>query len=327
MGILHYILAKILVVPLRLLSSDQSWLTPLIKTPRYKLYPPTSIYYIPSTKDKSRTIRIHAYSPQQYEGKLRPVHLNFHAGAFSVNAIGNEAEYCQRLARTLGITVLDCGHAHAPEYPWPHALNDVKDILDHVFANGDKYDVSRVSIGGFSSGANLALSTAATAFPSDSPNPLVAVLAHQPVVDISLDPWQRAKRAQPCPSGVGLDVPPALVSLLLNGYTAQLPGNVSFKDPRISPLYGDPARFPKTAVFITCEYDSLTQEAEDLAEKLRSAGTVEDVVLYKGRGVGHMFEAILPRPAGGILAERTDEAHEVVTRALRRAYNRVGQWE
>jgi cephalosporin-C deacetylase-like acetyl esterase len=92
---------------------------------------------------------------------------------------GNDSDFCERLASELRITVLDCDYAkvcsfstrfhflniqlmnrfidQAPEYPFPHAYTDAADVLRHVIVEcGHLYDISRLTIGGFSAGGGLA---------------------------------------------------------------------------------------------------------------------------------------------------------------------------
>jgi acetyl esterase/lipase len=54
-------------------------------------------------------------------------------------------------------------HTTAPEWPFPAAPEDVKDIIDYVLKNKEGYlDTSRVVIGGFSAGGTLALTAGAS---------------------------------------------------------------------------------------------------------------------------------------------------------------------
>ena len=91
---------------------------------------------------------------------------------------GTDSDFCQRLASELGITVLDCDYAKvccsfgvasffdessikAPEYPFPHAYIDAVDVLRHViFECRHLYDISRLTVGGFSAGGALAFAMA-----------------------------------------------------------------------------------------------------------------------------------------------------------------------
>ncbi|KAG8905938.1 hypothetical protein FRB99_007943 [Tulasnella sp. 403] len=334
MAYIHYLGYKAFTVFVRLLSSDYSWLVQLVKTPKYKLYPPSSIYYIPSSKDKERKIRIHQYSPPQPMFHSRPRHcangywpLISVAAAFCVPALGNEADYCQHLAQKLGITVLDCDYAKAPEYSWLHALADAQDVLGHVFSAGhDRFDLTRVTIGGCSSGATLALCTAATAFPTRETSPLLAVISSHSVTNFTIETAQRFGSAEPAPDGLGLNFPPHMARIILGSFLSQIPPEIPLNDPRVSPVFADPRRYPKTMVFITSEHDILRRDSEEMADKLRGAGLTEDLVVYKAAGVGHIFET-LPRNPDSLLVLRTDEAYRTVVDALRRAYNRVGAWE
>lgn len=60
-----------------------------------------------------------------------------------------------KYARVLISVLLALTRRQAPEYPFPHAYTDAADILRHVFQQGDTYDLSNVTVGGFSAGAGL----------------------------------------------------------------------------------------------------------------------------------------------------------------------------
>jgi len=51
------------------------------------------------------------------------------------------------------------GLLKAPEYPFPHAYTDALDVLRHVIFECEHiYDISRLTVGGFSAGGGLAFS-------------------------------------------------------------------------------------------------------------------------------------------------------------------------
>lgn len=145
----------------------------------------------------------------------------------------------------------------APENPFPAALEDVEDVIRWVLNQPEKFDLSHLSISGFSAGANLALVASASSFPKGTVKTLIA---YYPPVDIAKDP---SLKVAPDPSGNPI---PASVARIFN--ECYIPNNVDPKDPRISPIYLAPEQFPRNVMIITCDRDSLAPEAEELAEKI-----------------------------------------------------------
>lgn len=78
-----------------------------------------------------------------------------------IPSLGNDSDFCQLLSQRLGITVLDCDYSKAPEYPFPYAYSEVVDVIKHALSQPQKYDLSNLTIGGFSAGAGLAACVAA----------------------------------------------------------------------------------------------------------------------------------------------------------------------
>ncbi|KAJ6086464.1 CAZyme family CE10 [Penicillium canescens] len=66
----------------------------------------------------------------------------------------------------------------APEHPFPAALNDAEDAVNSVIARPEEYNLTRLSIPGFTADANLALAASANFQPISR--------RHVPVLDLIL---------------------------------------------------------------------------------------------------------------------------------------------
>ncbi|KAF0319374.1 hypothetical protein GQ607_013342 [Colletotrichum asianum] len=115
-------------------------------------------------RDGKREIRVHVYEFCYRPGNPTtpsPVLINWNGGAFVFDAHGADEAFCRHVARHTPFAVLDASYALAPEDPFPAAVEDTQDVVAHVFSRSGEYDVGRVVLCGFSSGANLALAACA----------------------------------------------------------------------------------------------------------------------------------------------------------------------
>ncbi|KAF2152745.1 putative esterase/lipase [Myriangium duriaei CBS 260.36] len=215
---------------------------------------------IPS-RDDNRTIRAHVYYPK-HTLKPSPVLVNFHGSGFVIPMHGSDDEFALKIINNTSFTVIDVKYRLAPEDPFPAAPHDAEDAVKWVLSQPQKFDQSRVSLSGFSAGANLILGLSGQAFPS---NTFRHVLAFYPPTDISRNP---ASKKAPDPNGK--PIPARVAKLFDDCYT---PAPIDRQQPLVSPTYCQPAHFGSDMLFITCAYDTLALEAEALAEAVRSAGS------------------------------------------------------
>ncbi len=90
----------------------------------------------------------------------RGVHPDFHGGGFYTGSAAQDDGRNRRLATALGAAVVSVDYRLAPEHPWPAAPDDAETaalwLLDHA---GERFGTTRLTIGGFSAGATLAVTT------------------------------------------------------------------------------------------------------------------------------------------------------------------------
>lgn len=216
---------------------------------------PDEIRHIKS-RDAGRTIKVHLYQPSG--SGPSPVLLNFHGSGFVLPLHGSDDEFCRRVSHETKHTVLDIPYRLAPEHPFPAALNDVEDAVRYVLTRPDEFDLTRVSISGFSAGGNLALAAASTLFPRDTFRSLLAIY---PVTNLSPDPASKIAPAR------GESVIPLPVVRLFD--RCYIPSSFDKRDPRISPHYAQADRFPQRVLMITADGDTLALEGEELAQKIK----------------------------------------------------------
>jgi acetyl esterase/lipase len=102
------------------------------------------------------TVRVH----EPRTGPAVGAHLEVHGGGFVLGSAAHDDVRCRALAEAAGLVVVGVEHRLAPEHPWPAAPDDVETAarwLAEVAA--DRFGTDRLTVGGFSSGATLALGT------------------------------------------------------------------------------------------------------------------------------------------------------------------------
>ncbi|KAJ0415202.1 Alpha/Beta hydrolase protein [Aspergillus carlsbadensis] len=248
---------------------------------------PDSIEYVPvntnSTTD--HTIKLHIYTPRSStsdEGcrTLFPVLITCCGSGFVMPGHGLDTDYCRYIADTTKHTVLDVGYRLAPEHPFPAALKDVAAIVSHVLSQPAKYDASRISIGGFSAGANLATSVAVNYFP---PGTFKNLVTFYPVLDASIPAATKitsVPEALRKPKYGGMATVPVLAMRIFQAcYVSCCEADLDERgvcDPRVSPVYAALDRFPGRCLFVTAECDGLAAEAEGLAGRVAGCGHAFD---------------------------------------------------
>ncbi|KAF7967806.1 hypothetical protein HWV62_15070 [Athelia sp. TMB] len=262
------------------------------------------------SRDKGRDIIVHIYTPEGFDtSQPRPVLINMHGSGFIVSYHGTDRLFCGHIATHTHCTVLDIDYRKAPEHPFPAALQDVEDVLANVAAHTSQYDVSNIFLSGFSAGGCLALSTAAYL----GPDRIKGVVAVYPVTDCS-----RVYPTPDKPFATGEQIPKWHCEVFYDAYL--LPAQAR-DDPRVSPLFAEPIRFPKY-VYIACgDADTFHESSELLARKIqrgRVAGREGEVVFQSVLGEAHAFDKLAsPGTESEVQREKMyNAASDMINRAL-----------
>lgn len=188
-----------------------------------------------------------------------------HGGAMLVGDTFGFRGLTGNLARAAGINMFSIDYRLAPEHPFPAAIDDCMAAYKGLLEAG--YPADKIVIAGDSAGGGLTLALLLDLKKADMPMPKAAVV---------LSPWADLTHSGPTmKSKAAVDG-----SLNLAGLTAgatQYAAGHDLKDPRISPLFGDPAGFPPLLIEVGSS-EILLSDATRLAEK---AGEAEvDVTLH-----------------------------------------------
>lgn len=211
-------------------------------------------------------------------GKKLPLLVFFHGGGFVVGDLDTHDEPCRLFCQHAQVQVLSIAYRLAPEHPAPTAVEDCLEALKWAYKHADDLNIDRtkIAVGGDSAGGNLA--AVVSQLSVGQPYAPAAQLLIYPVVDLVNKYPSHAAYG----NGLFLDQ-----SDMDHAKLAYLGGSqVMFSDPRVSPLLGNLAGLPP-ALLVTAELDTLRDEGEMYAVKMREAGS--HCIAHRVLGQGHGF--------------------------------------
>jgi len=266
---------------------------------------------IPSSGDPTRKIKVHIYEPPNKSGRPLPVHVTFHGSGFVLPCHGMDAEMCVWMASTLGCVVVDADYRKAPEHPFPAGPNDAKDVVTWVLAMArekGEWDADKITVGGFSAGANLCLGVAVT-LPK---NTIKAVVAWYPPTDWSLR-YTAVRQVEPLQKGQpGVALGPKMRRFFDQSYV--LPGT-DYSDVQLSPAKAEIEAFPPTLIIVG-NRDPLCKESEILVDRLKAGGGIAEIMVVPN--AGHGWERMVEK--GSEFEEPKQRALELVKQWLSKVY-------
>ncbi|KAJ7758524.1 alpha/beta hydrolase fold-domain-containing protein [Mycena maculata] len=224
-----------------------------------------------------------------------PCFIFFHGGGWTFGNINSENAFATNMCKRwyfqghrlpplihcpgANCVVLSVDYRLAPEHRYPTAVEDAVESLDWVIQNGKSklnIDTARISVGGSSSGGNLAAILTLKAAEASPPIPLIFQLLIVPVTDntASVDNLWAENALTPWLS-------PARMLWFRDNY---LPNKEDYTKWDASPYFAPDvllAKVPKTWIAV-CEADILRDEGIEYGKKLSALGVEVEVELYKG---------------------------------------------
>ena len=112
-----------------------------------------------TTRMLTPTLRL--YEPKDCGNKKLPLLIYLHGGGWTFGSLNSCARFCNAMAESGRLKVLAVDYRLAPEHPFPAGLEDCVKAVGFAWADADKLGVDRgkISVGGDSSGGNLAIAT------------------------------------------------------------------------------------------------------------------------------------------------------------------------
>lgn len=190
------------------------------------------IYRSPKARDLTVAggVKLHVIDNHNPSG----VYLHIHGGGWVIGGADLQDAQLEKLATATGQAVVSVEYRLAPEAPFPAGLNDCERAARWLASNAaSEFGTERLTIGGDSAGANLALATLLRL--KDDP-PAVSFAAGNLLYgafDLSMTPSQLASKN-----------PTMTPEMLRYDRDNYVPDHGQQKNPDVSPLYGELTGLP-----------------------------------------------------------------------------------
>jgi acetyl esterase len=233
-------------------------------------------------------VPIRIYMPKE-RTEAGPGFVNFHMGGFVVGDLEMEHPRCLVMAAEGGAVSIGVDYRLAPENPFPAGVEDCYAALQWVTEHAEelKIDPTKIAIGGGSSGGNLAAAVALMARDRGGPNVAFQMLFY-PAIDDRCETFSMK-------NGTGLYVWDYQNTLdMWDQYIGKERDDVS---PYAAPARAKDLSGLPPAYVMTCEHDSLRDEAIIYAMRLMAAGV--PVELHNYPGTVHGFDLLTSSDISG----------------------------
>ncbi len=200
--------------------------------------------------------------------------LYLHGGGY----IGGTLKSCRGIAGKIAeqgaVKVLSLDYRLAPEHPYPAALEDAIEAFNWLQNQG--YAANQIIVSGDSAGGGLSLCLAIALRDQFAIQPLALVLL-SPWTDLSASCRSILDREERDPIFNAKDLAPT---------GALYAGELSLKDPKVSPFFADPKGLCPILIQVGTE-EVLFDDSNVLAQKYKQAGV--DVSLEVWEGTSHVW--------------------------------------
>lgn len=204
------------------------------------------------------------YRPEGYNGTDRlPAVFSFHGGGFVLGYYETDGKYCQKLADLSGCAVINIDYPLAPEFKFPKPLTASYEALCAIMERAEEYrlDPENVMVCGHSAGGTIAAVMCLMDRAEQKLNIKGQIIDYAPLRQ-SLSPEDRK----------ALDPSKAIAVSRMVQYINWYFNDLSEMDHEYaSPVLADLHDLPRMLV-ISAEYDSLSHEEKQFADKAKEAG-------------------------------------------------------
>jgi acetyl esterase len=224
--------------------------------------------------------KLFVFTPEKRREGYIPVFVNMHGGGFVLGSPEDDNGFCQNTANSVNCMVINIEYKLAPEHRFPIALEECYDVIRWICGHSEELGINknRIAVGGHSAGANLAAAICLLARERKEFTIKLQIL-NCPPLDLCKDPAE--KKRVPAGSNV---IPPKKARLFNECYIGSAE---DARNPLVSPIYEKDLQDLTPALVITAERDSLAEQGELYAKRLKSAGV--PMVLKQFAGVEHEF--------------------------------------
>lgn len=207
-----------------------------------------------------RSVPVRVTMPQG--GDPRGVYLEIHGGGFYMGWAARSDYRNRSTADAAQVAVVSVDYRLAPEHPWPAAPDDCETAALWVLEQaGERFGTARLSIGGGSAGANLAMTTLLRLRDKGLAEPFVAAVLHYGAFDLSgQTPGGRLYADE----------------FFIDAYVGDVGDRTT---PDISPIFADLRDLPPALLVVGTE-DILLEDNLAMAGRLAAAGGDVDLRVY-----------------------------------------------
>jgi acetyl esterase/lipase len=197
----------------------------------------------------------------------------FHGGGWVLGRCDSDDPFCRDLCVRSDSIIVSVDYRHAPESPFPAAIEDafaaLKWVAAHVKILGGKS--GPVSVAGWSAGANLA--TVVCRLARDDGGPAIAgQLLLAPVTDTDFTRRSYQENGERY----------LLTQAIMHWFFDHYVDPADRKDPRVAPLQAENLSNLPPATIVTCEFDPLSDEGAAYAAALSAAGNDVQHIIARG---------------------------------------------
>ena len=202
-------------------------------------------------------IPIRIYHPNNHSDQ--PCCLFMHGGGFVVGNIDTHHDWVAELSELSGVTIIAIDYRLSPEFRYPAALHDVRDVLEHVVKNSRDYsiDPNRIVVSGDSGGGNLSAAICLLARDTNLPNLCAQLLIYPGLGGSFIQPER--------------DNAPLLKASDLGFYFSAYMGQGN-PDKYAAPLLETDYTNLPPAFVLTVEFDPVREDGLIYVQKLKEAG-------------------------------------------------------
>ncbi|ABC64036.1 alpha/beta hydrolase [Erythrobacter litoralis] len=240
-------------------------------------------------EDTSRGYPVVTITPKQGTKRGAPHLLYLHGGGYVLDIAGLHFETVCRLCQMLGASATVPVYPLAPEHKAPEILAAMRALYAEV---SERHGAENVTVMGDSAGGGMSLALAQMLKTDGGARPASLVL---------WSPWLDATAGAEGQAAIEPD-DRMLAQVGLESCAAMYGGDVPPDDPRLSPLFGDLADLPPTAIFSGTS-DILLVDGRRLAEKFHALGKT-DFEYHEYADMFHVW-MLLPVPEGKEALART----------------------
>jgi acetyl esterase/lipase len=253
-----------------------------------------------------------------------PLYLDAHGGGHALCDAEYDDEFCATLANKFNFLVVSIEYSRAPRSRFPGPTSDIVAIAQAIIEDEDlPIDKTRVVLGGFSAGGNLALSAAQI---PELKNKVCGVVCWYPIADFSLMPTEK-QSSRPYRNKNDTDDLKDWGPLWKRAYIR--PGQ-NIRDPLLSVRYATAEHLPRWIFMIGAQYDMLANEARETIFDIAKLDELERKEGFDGFEKGTYSWKLVKDVRHGFTHDlvngKSKETEATDKRRTEEMMNAVGEW-